>query len=71
MKVTGSSICRLARRFPAALSEDKFDDLEEELLDYVLASCASMPSVHRDEGKPTKSAELCAYWQEVGNMKTL
>ena len=61
----------MARQFPAAQSEDKFDDLEEEVQDYVLALCAFMPSVHRDEGKPTKSAELCAYWQEVGNMKTL
>ena len=70
-KVTGAAVLRLARRFPAALSEDKFDNLEEEVLDYVLASSAEMPSVNRDDGKPTKSEELCTYWQEIGNMKTL
>ena len=70
-EVTGAAVFRLARQFPAALSEDKFDCLEEEVLDYVLASSAVMPSVRRDDGKPTKSKELCAYWQEVGNMKTL
>lgn len=70
-KVTGAAVLRLARRFPAAVSEDNFDCLEEEVLDYVLASSAVMPSVHKDDGKPTKSEELCKYWQEVGSMKTL
>ena len=75
-RVTGAAVLRLARWFPAALSEDKFDDLEEEVLDYGvleywMASSAEMPSVNRDDGKPTKSEELCTYWQEIGNMKTL
>lgn len=66
-----SAVLRLARQFPAALAEDKFDDLEEEVLDYVLTSSTVLPSVHRDEGEPTKSAELCAYWQAIGDIKTL
>lgn len=70
-KVTGATVLRLARRFPAALTPDKFDCLEEEVLDYVLASSAVIPTVHKDDDKPTKSEELCKYWQEVGNMKTL
>ena len=68
--VTWAVIHRLAERFPA-VSEDHFDDLEEEVLDYVLAPPATMPSVHRDEGKPTNGAELNTYWNEVGKMKTL
>lgn len=70
-KVTGPTVLRLARRFPAAVSEDEFDALEEEALDYALAPHATMPSVHRENGKPTMSADLCAYWHEVGKLKTL
>ena len=33
--ISGATVFRLAERFPAALSEDKFDALEEEILDYM------------------------------------
>ena len=49
---------RLAERFPAAVSQDLFDALEE-VLDYKLAPSSAMSSVHTERGKPTKSAELC------------
>ena len=69
-KVTSAAVFRLASRFSAAVSDDNFDTLEEEVLDYVLAPTFEIPSVHRDENS-TKSAELCAYWRQVDNMKTL
>lgn len=62
---------RLAKRFPAAVSQEAFDALEGEVLDYKLAPSSTMPSVCKESGKPTKSAELCTYWQEVGRMKRL
>ncbi len=47
-KVTVTAVLRLATRFPA---EDQFDALEEEVLDYVLSSSNTIPSVPRAEGK--------------------
>ncbi len=64
--MTVTAVLRLATRFPAAISEDQFDALEEEVLDYVLSSSNTIPSVPRAEGKPTN---LCAYWQELGQMQ--
>ena len=45
--------------------------LEEELLDYMLLPSTNLPSVDREEGKPTQSAQLCVFWQEVGKMSTV
>ena len=41
------------------------------MLDYKLSQRSAMPSVDREAGKPNKSAFLCSYWQQVGQMKTL
>ena len=58
----------MAERFPAAVCLGSLDALEEEVLDYKLSPPSAIPSVRREPGKPTKSAELC--WQEIGRMKT-
>ena len=52
---------RLAERFPAAISQEAFDALEEEVLDYKLAPSSAIPPVQTERGKPTSSAELCVY----------
>ena len=56
-KVT--AVFRLAKRFSVVVPEDEFDALEVEFLDYSMAP--ELPSVPRDEGKRTNSAELCQY----------
>ena len=70
-RVNVSAAFRLAKRFNVVVPEDKFDTLEADVLDYVITPTAELPSVHRDEGKPTNSAELCQYWQKVGMIKTV
>ena len=50
----------LAKRFPAVVTENKFDALEEEVLDYVLASATEVTSVCRD----TDPLGLCEYWNK-------
>ena len=69
--VTAASILRLAQRFPSALPQEVHDALEEETLDYMLAPPSTLPPVICEEGKPIKSEELCAYWQQIGSMTTL
>jgi len=44
------AVFRLAKHFPTSVSEERFDALEEEVLDYKLAPPSVMPSVHREEG---------------------
>ena len=66
-----AAVFRMAERFPAAVCQGSLDALEEEVSDYKLSPPSAIPSVHREPGKPTKSAELCVYWQEMGRMKTL
>lgn len=65
--VTTDSVLRLATRFSVAIPQEACDALEEETLDYMLLPS----SVVCEEGEPTKSAELCAYWQQIGRMTTL
>lgn len=48
----------LAKCFPAAVPQEAFDALEE-LLYYKLTPSSTMPSVCKETGKPTNSAELC------------
>ena len=69
--ITVDSVLRLAAHFPAAVPEESFDTLEEEALDYILTPSSTMPSVRKEEGKPTQSVDMCVYWQEIGRMKTL
>ena len=66
-----AAVFRMAERFPAAVCQGSLDALEEEVLDYKLSPPSAIPSVHKEPGKPSKSAELCVYWQEIGRMKTL
>ena len=40
-------------------------------MDYKLTMSSQLPPVYKEKDKPTKSAELCTYWQEVGRIKTL
>ena len=54
-------VLRLAASFPAAVSEEACDALEEELLEYTLLPSTDLPSVERTDGKPTQSAELCVF----------
>lgn len=70
-KIDVSAAFCLAMRFSVLVPEGKFDTLEAELLDYSMTPTAQLPSVSRDEGKPTKSAEVCQYWQKVGMLKNL
>ena len=53
------------------MPEEACDALEEEILDYMLLPPTSLPSVSHQENKPTQSAELCVYWQEIGRMSTV
>jgi len=68
--VNVAAVFRMAERFPAAVCQGSLDVLEEEVLDYKLSPPSAIPSVHKEPGKPTKSAELCVYCQEIGRMKT-
>ena len=70
-KVNVSTVSRLIKRFNKVVPEDEYDALESEVLDYSLTPMAELPSVPREEGKLTKSAEICEYWQKVGMLKTL
>ena len=38
---------------------------------YTLTQSDLLPSVPREEGKPTNSKDLCSYWHKIGQMKTL
>ena len=69
--LTAAPVLRLAARFPAAVPEEACDALEEEILDYMLLPPTSLPSVGHEENKPTQSAELRVYWQEIGRMSTV
>jgi len=60
----------MAEHFPAAVCVGSLDALEE-VLDYKPSPSSAIPSVRSEPGKPTKSAELCVCWQEIGRMKTL
>ena len=68
---TTATVLRLEARISAAIPLEAYDTIEEETLDYMLLPSSALPSVHREEGKPTKSTELCVYWQQVGGMTTL
>ena len=70
-KLATSSVLRLASRFSIAVPEDEIDNLEEEVMDYVLTPSSLLPSVVIEEGKPTENTELCSYWQGMANMKTI
>ena len=69
--LAAAPVLRLAARFQAAVPEEACDALEEELLDYMLLPSTNHPSVDREESKPTQSAQLCVYWQEIGRMSTV
>ena len=69
--LAAAPVLRLAARFQAAVPDEACDALEEELLDYMLLPSTNLPSVDREEGKPTQSAQLCVYWQEIGRMSTV
>ena len=69
--VSASTVFQLARQFPVAVPESNFDSLEEEILDYTPTQSDLLPSVPREEGKPTNSKDLCSYWHEIDQMKTL
>ena len=56
--LAAAPVLRSAARFPAAVSEEACDALDEELLDYTLLPSTDLPSVERTEGKPTQGAEL-------------
>ncbi len=58
----------MAEHFP---SQDDYDALEEEVMDYFLTPTSSLPSVNREEGKPTHGEDLCTYWQKMGTLKTI
>ena len=63
-------VVRLAARFPAAVPQETHDALEEEALDYILLPSSALPSVAREEDKPIKNEEVCAYWEQIGRMTT-
>jgi hypothetical protein len=65
-----STVSRLARRFHAAVPDEEYDHLDEEVLDYSLLSPDVLPAINKEPGKPTKVEELCEYWQKIGEMKT-
>lgn len=58
--------------------EDEIDNLEEEIMDYILSPSSMLPSVSTEEGKPTeKNTKLCSYckgwgiWNPVSSLTTL
>ena len=69
--LAAAAVLRLAARFPAAVPEEACDALEEELLDYTLLPSTDLPSVEHEEGKPTQTAELCEFWQQIAKMSTV
>ena len=66
-----AAVSWLVQTFPAAISQEAHDDYEEEVLDYKLTMSSQLSSVYKEKDKPSKSAELCTYWQEVAIIKTL
>ena len=58
--VDAIAVIRLAQQFSAAVSQEAYDALQEPL-DYKLGTPSKLPSVNKEDDKPTKSAELCAY----------
>lgn len=69
--ISVAAVLRLAEHFPSAVPENAVDQLEEEVLDYTLMSPETLPTVHKETGKLTKSEELCTYWQSVGKLMTM
>ena len=69
--ISAATVLRLADRFPSAVPESALDELEEEVLDYTLMSPETLPISQVRTEKPSKSEELCKYWQEVGQLTTL
>jgi hypothetical protein len=69
--ISEDSVLRLAARFPSVVSEEAYDALEEEVMDYLLTPTAHLPSVNRVDGNPTGSEDLCTYWQKMGTLETI
>ena len=70
--VSIGATCRLAQRFPSAVHPDMMNALEEEVLDYKLASFESeIPSLLDSKECAVTGEHLCLYWHELGKCKTL
>lgn len=67
--ISASTVFRLARRFPCAISEDGMENLEEEILDYILVSPNELPTIQKETNRQTKSGELRTYWCEIDQLK--
>ena len=69
--VSAAAVLRLADCFPSAVPENAVNELEEEVLDYTLMSPETLPIFQARTEMPSKSEELCKYWQEIGQLTTL
>ena len=69
--ISSATVLRMARRFPAAVPEEELDELEHEVLDYMLMPPHQLPVVQHDNETTVNSEEICRYWHKIGSMETL